>query len=190
MKKRNYNVIGYDMRYWWNTFLSGILFIGLGLWIVISSEKSYLFLSLLLALGLFTTGLFETLFSFFNRKAIKDWGWIFIGGLIDFVLGLYLLSYPLLTMVLMPVVLGLWMLFRSFMTVSSPVDLKAVGLWDWIWLLVTSVLLILPSLIIVVNPFFGLINIVLYTGIAFIVTGIFRIYFSQQLRKLNRAKRS
>lgn len=189
MKKRNYNVIGYDMRYWWNTFLSGILFIGLGLWIVTSTEKSYLFLSLLLALGLFTTGLFETLFSFFNRKAIKDWGWIFVGGLIDFVLGLYLLWYPLLTMVLMPVVLGLWMLFRSFMTVSSPVDLKAVGLWDWIWLLVTSVLLILPSLIIVVNPFFGLINIVLYTGVAFVITGIFRIYFSQQLRKLNKAKR-
>lgn len=188
MKSRNYNVIGYDMRYWWNTFLSGILFVGLGLWISLSTEKSYLFLSLLLAIGLFTTGMFETLFSLLNRKAIKDWGWIFIGGFIDLILGIYLLSFPLLAMVLMPLIIGLWMLFRSFMTVSSPVNLKAAGLWDWIWLLITSIVLILPSLIILINPFFGLVNIVLCTGIAFIIAGIFRIYFSQQLRRLNQAK--
>lgn len=74
------------------------------------------------------------------------------------------------------------------MTVSSPVNLKAAGLWDWIWLLVTSMVLILPSLVILINPFFRLVNIVLCAGIAFIIAGIFRIYFAQQLRRLNQAK--
>lgn len=186
MKRRNYNVIGYDMRYWWNTFLSGLLFIGLGLWISLATEKSYLFLSMLLALGLLITGLFETIFSLFNRKAIKDWGWIFVGGFIDLMSGGYLLSFPLLTMILMPMVIGLWMLLRSFMVARIAISLKAVGLSDWIWLLATSIVLILPSLVILIDPFYGLVNVVLCTGIAFVIAGIFRIYFSQQLRRLSK----
>lgn len=189
MKRSYYNVIGYDSRYWWNTFFSGLLFIGLGLWISFSAQKTYLFLSLLLASGLFLTGLFESLFSLFNQKAIGNWGWMLAGGLIDLAMGVYLMAFPLLTMVLMPMLIGLWMLFRSFMTASCPVNLKVAGIWDWIWLLATSIVLILPSLVILVNPFFGWVNVVLCTGMAFIIAGIFRLYFSQQLRRLNQAKR-
>jgi uncharacterized membrane protein HdeD (DUF308 family) len=184
MKTRNFNVIGYDTRYWWLLLAGGLLFIVLGGWIILSPEKSYLFLSLLLAIGMLATGLFESIFSLFHINKIKDWGWIFVGGLVDAVLGVYVLNYPLLTMILMPTVIGIWMLFRGFMTISSPVTLKALGVKDWIWLMVTSILLILPSLVILIDPFVGLVNVVKLTGAAFILSGIFRIFFSQQLRKL------
>lgn len=184
MKKRNFNVIGYDIKYWWILFGGGIIFIFLGIWIIISPQKSYLFLSLLLAIGLLATGSFETLYSIFHFRKIKDWGWIFFGGLIDVILGVYLLNYPLLAIILMPFVIGIWMLFRAFMTVSSPIALKALGAKGWLWLLATSIALILPSILILINPFIELINIVIITGIAFILSGIFRIIFSQQLKEL------
>lgn len=182
MTKRNFNVIGYDISYWWLLLGSGILFIFLGLWIMFSQQQSYLFLGLLLAVGLLTTGLFESLYSIFHFREIKDWGWIFIGGLIDAILGVYLLNYPLIAMILMPFVIGVWMLFRAFMTVSSPIALKALGPRGWLWLLVTSLVLILPSLAILINPFMETINIVFITGIGFVLSGVFRIIFSQQLK--------
>jgi len=184
MGTRNFNVIGYDTRYWWLLLAGGILFIGLGTWIICSPEKTYLSLSLLLAIGMLATGAFEALFSLFNLKRIKDWGWIFAGGLIDVLLGIYLLNYLLLTMVLMPMAIGIWMLFRGFMTVSSPVALRALGMSEWLLLVLTSMLLILPSIVILLDPFIGLVNVVMITGISFIISGIFRIFFSQQLRKL------
>jgi uncharacterized membrane protein HdeD (DUF308 family) len=187
MKKRNYNVIGYDTRYWWLLLGGGILFIVVGFWIIFSAQKTYLFLSMLLSIGMLATGLFETLFSLVNRKLIKDWGWIFGGGLIDFLLGLYFLEYPLLSLIFMPMVIGIWMLFRGFMTISSSVKLNMLGMVDWIWMMITSALLILPSIVILINPFVGLINIVRYTGAAFILSGLFRIFFSQQLRRLKSA---
>lgn len=184
MKPRKFNVIGYDTRYWWLLLGGGVLFIVLGVWIILSPEKSYLFLSLLLAVGMLTTGLFESIFSLFHIHKIKDWGWIFVGGLVDTIFGIYVFNYPLLTMILMPLVIGIWMLFRGFMTISSPVTLKALGVKDWVWLMVTSILLILPSLVILIYPFFEFINVVKLTGVAFILSGAFRIFFSQQLRKL------
>ncbi|WP_316766443.1 HdeD family acid-resistance protein [Pedobacter frigiditerrae] len=184
MKKHSFNVIGYDTKYWWLLYASGVLFVFLGSWIIVSPQKSYLFLSLLLAIGLLTTGLFESLYSIFHIRKIKDWGWIFIGGLIDAILGVYLLNYPLIAIILMPFVIGIWMLFRAFMTVSSSIALKTIGVKGWLWLLVTSMVLILPSILILINPFAELINIVFITGIAFVLSGIFRIIFSQRLKSL------
>lgn len=187
MKTRSFNVIGYDTRYWWLLRSGGILFIGLGLWIIFSPQKTYLFLSLLLSIGMLSTGLFEAFFSLFNCRKIRDWGWIFSGGIIDLLLGIYLLNYPMLSMVLMPLVIGIWMLFRGFMTVSSPISLKALGIKDWVWLLVTGKILVLPSLMILISPFVTFLNMVVITGIAFLLSGVYRIYFSQQLRKLKTA---
>jgi uncharacterized membrane protein HdeD (DUF308 family) len=184
MKRRNFNVVGYDKRYWRVLACSGILFICLGTWIIFSPEKTYFFFSLLLAIGMLAAGLFETIFSIFHIRKIKGWGWIFTGGMIDALLGVYLLNYPLLSLILMPMIIGIWMLFRGFMTVSSPLILKVLGVSDWIWLLLTSMALILPSLVILIYPIVGLVNVVVITGISFILSGIFRIFFSQQLRRL------
>lgn len=184
MKNRNFNVVGYDKRYWRVLAGSGILFICLGTWIIFSPERTYFFFSFLLAIGMLTTGLFEAIFSVFHMRKIKDWGWIFAGGLIDTLLGIYLLNYPLLSLILMPLIIGIWMLFRGFMTVSSPLILKVLGVSDWLWLLLTSMVLILPSLVILIYPIAGLVNMVVITGISFILSGIFRIFFSQKLRKL------
>lgn len=178
------NILGYDTKYWWFLLAEGIFFVCLGIWILLSPEQTYFFLSVLLAGGMLVSGTFEVFFSFFNSHRIGNWGWIFFGGLVDAILGAYFLCYPLLTMILVPLVVGLWMIFSAFMTVSSPIKLKILGIADWIWLIVMSMLLILPSLFILIDPFVKLVNMVAVSGSAFIISGIFRIYFSQQLRRL------
>lgn len=186
MKTTNFNVLGYDTRYWWLLLSGGILFIALGTWIILTPEKTYLFMSRLLSFGMLFTGLFDAIFSLFNVRRVKDWGWVFTGGVIDIILGIYFLNYPLLSIIFMPMVIGTWMMFRAFMTVSSPIALQALGTKDFFVLILTSGILIMPSLVILIDPFAGLANMVTVTGVGFLLSGIFRIIFSQQLRKLKK----
>jgi len=173
-------------QYWWLMFCSGMLFIVLGIWMLAAPVSSYLSLSLLFAFGMIFAGIFETTFAISNHKRLHGWGWTLSGGLIDIVLGSYLLNFPLLTMVVMPIIIGLWMLFRGFMAISSSIELRAYGVLDWVWLLLTGILIVVLSVLIIGDPFFGDINIVVWTAFAFLLSGIFRILLSLQLRGLAR----
>lgn len=184
MKPKNINFIGYNAQYWWLMLLAGVLFVGLGIWILASPVASYLSLSLLFAFGMIFAGFFEIIFAIGNYKTLHGWGWTLAGGLIDLFLGIYLLNYPLLTMVVMPVIMGLWMLFRGCMAIGSSIELRAYGVLDWAWLLLTGVLIVLLSLLIIGSPLFSSVNIVVWTAFAFILSGIFRIYLSLQLKRL------
>lgn len=188
MSTKNMNFIGYSMEYWWLMLLAGILFIGLGVWVLASPVDSYLALSQLFSFGMLFAGIFEVVFSIGNRKTLQGWGWTLAGGMIDFLMGGYLLNYPLLSMIVMPLILGLWMLFRGCLAIGSSLELRAYGVLDWIWLLVTGILILILSFLIIGSPLFAAINIVAWTAFAFILSGIFRIYLSLQLKKLIRRK--
>jgi len=186
MKTTKVYFIGYTSQYWWLMLFSGILFIGLGIVIVALPVSSYLSLSLLIACGMFFAGVFEVIFAFGNRKAFDSWGWTLAGGLVDLSLGAYLIYLPLLSMVVMPLVLGLWMLFRGCMAIGSSIELRTYGVLDWIWLMVNGVLIVILSILIIGHPLFSMINVVVWTAFAFIISGVFRLLLSLQLRKLTR----
>ncbi|WP_448104498.1 HdeD family acid-resistance protein [Pedobacter panaciterrae] len=186
METINLKVMKSAAGYWWLMSLAGALLIGLGLWVLASPVASYLSLSILFAIGMVLTGIFEVLFSTTNAASLKGWGWILAGGMIDFLLGIYLLSYPLMTMIIMPMIIGIWMLFRGFMAIGSSIELKDSGMLDWGWMLATGILIVVCALMILGNPLFGIINIVIWTAISLIVGGIFRIYLSFKLRKLQK----
>lgn len=186
MKTKNVNFICYDSQYWWLMLAAGILFIGLGIWILASPVSSYLSLSILFACGMLFAGLFEVVFALGNRNSLDGWGWTLAGGMIDLFLGAYLLYLPLLSMVIMPLVMGLWMLFRGCMAIGSSLELRAYGVLDWAWLMVTGILIILLSVLIIGHPLFIAISVVVWTAFAFILSGIFRIYLSLQLKKLKK----
>ena len=175
--------VKYAADYWWLMLLAGILLIGLGLWVLATPVASYLSLSLLFAIGMVMTGIFEVLFSITNTRFVKGWGWILIGGMIDLLLGIYLLYYPLLTMIILPMIIGLWMLFRGFMAIGSSIELKDSGIPNWGWVSFTGLLIIVCSLVILVHPLFGVINIIIWTALSLIITGVSRIYLSLKLRK-------
>ncbi|HXL00843.1 MAG TPA: DUF308 domain-containing protein, partial [Dysgonamonadaceae bacterium] len=60
---------------------------------------------------------------------------------------------------------------------------------DWGWLMLVAVLGMIFSFIMLWNPIFAGLNIVVWTGIAFIVTGVYMIYFSTKLNKLNKLRK-
>lgn len=72
-----------------------------------------------------------------NKKTISSWGWYLAGGIIDLLIGIYLVFYPLVSMELIPFIVALWLMFRGFTLCGYSTDLKRYGTKDWggIWCL-------------------------------------------------------
>ncbi len=167
--------------YWWLMLLGGLALIALGVWTFASPATAYLSLSLLFAIGILIAGILEIIFSL-SATFVPGWGWLLAGGLFDSFIGGYLLAYPVLTMVVLPLLVGVWILFRGFMAVGHAFDARSRKLTGWGWLLFTGIVVILLAMLILANPAWGVVNIILWTGLAFIFAGIFRVYLSFRLR--------
>jgi uncharacterized membrane protein HdeD (DUF308 family) len=176
-----------SINYWWLFLLTGVLLIVVGLWVFASPLASYLSLSLIFSLGILFTGIFEIIFAITNRSNLDSWGWTLAGGILDVVIGGYLLAYPAISMSVLPFILGFWLLFRGFSAIGSAFDMKSYGDKNWGWFLFLGIGIVFFGVMVLANPAFGVANIIIWTAFAFIFAGVFRIYLALKLRKLKKA---
>jgi len=173
-------------RYWVLMLLSGILLSVLGIWVILSPLQSYLSLSLTFAIGIIVTGFFEAAVSLMSIRHIERWGWLLASGLVDIAIGSYLFSYPQITMMLLPIIIGFWLLVRGIMGIGSAIDMRAYGISSWGWILFNSLVVVFFSVGILAYPAFGIANLIIWTGLAFLGAGIFRIVISIKIKEISR----
>lgn len=171
------------VKYWWLLLLTGLLLIAVGIWVFASPAAAYLSLSVLFGASILTIGFFETVFAITASKSMKGWGWTLASGLLDIVIGSYLLVYPTVTMAILPFVLGFWLLFRGFSAIGFSFDLKSYGDLNWGWFLLLAIGIIIFAFMILAVPAFGVANIIAWTGLSFIFAGVFRIILAFSLKK-------
>ena len=115
---------------------------------------------------------------------MKGWGWTLISGILDLVIGIYLFSYPLITMATLPLFLGFWLMFRSFYLMGIAFDLKSYGIKSWGGLLFGSVILLITALLVMYFPAAGAAGIIAVSGIALVAGGILNIMLALKFRDL------
>ena len=184
----SYNIfktIRNSIKYWYIPLIVGLLFIGVGIYTFMSPIESYSALSTIFSVSFLFIGLSEIFFSIANRDEIDNWGWTLIFGIFTFVLGVLLVMNPAISMTTLPIYVGFLVLFRSIGGISFAIELKNNGILDWGNLMLIGVLGVLFSFLLLWNPFFAGITIVFWTGLSLISGGIFSIYLSLKLKKIN-----
>ncbi|MBS1667493.1 MAG: DUF308 domain-containing protein [Bacteroidetes bacterium] len=176
--------IQHGIKHWYIPMIIGILFIALGIYIYTVPLETYVTLSILFSLSFIFSGIFEIVFSISNNKSLQGWGWYLTGGILSFILGIYLIMYPAISITGLPFVVGFTMLFRSMQGLGVAFDLKSYGVLSWGNLALVSALGIILSFVLLANPIFTGISIVVMTAMVFIVSGIYGIIFSLQIKKL------
>ncbi len=184
MIERAFKKIERTIKRWYLMLLVGIVFVILGIWTIATPLDSYTALSLVFALGFLVNGIAEMIFAIGNRH--QNWGWSLALGIISTVVGILLLINPAASMVTLPFYVGFTLLFRSISGMVSAYEMKQYGILDWGTLMVIAVLGVIFSFILLWNPVFAGINVVVWTAAAFIILGGYTIYFSFKLRKLNK----
>lgn len=168
-------------KLWWLQIILGAIFIAFGVCIVLVPKESYVNLSLFFAIAILLTGVFEITRAIKNKPYSQNWKWYLLGGIVDTLVAIVLLGNIELTMQLLPIVLGLWVIFRGVLYVVLSLEVKRSEYATWFVLLFFGILIIAMGMLILIRPRIGTYTIVYATSIAFIITGIFRVTFGRSL---------
>lgn len=178
-------LINQSIKYWYLPLIAGIIFILIAILTLVAPGASYLALAMLFSLGFLITGAMETAFAIGNRKELENWGWLLAFGLATLIVGFLLLINPALSAATLGVYIGFLVLFRSIAAISTALDLRAYGAKNWGFLIFFGIVGAIFSFILIWNPMLAGLTLVIWTGLAFLMSGIFSIFISLQIRKVH-----
>lgn len=102
------------------------------------------------------------------------------------IIGILLCCNIGVTAIILPIILGVYLLYHSFMIIGFGSDLEAFNVKGYGWPLAGGVVLLILSILILINPFsFGTSAVVILTGIALIIMGGIFIVKSLRMRNLH-----
>ena len=178
-----------SIKHWYIPLLVGLLFVVISIVVFSSPLTSLLTLSIFFALSFLFGGLSEIIFSIANRNQLDNWGWSLVFGIITFVIGISLLLHPALSLSVLALYIGFLLLFRSISSISFALDIKKYGSKNWVPMLIFGILGAIVSFILILNPVFTGLSIVVMVALSFLFAGVFSILLALQLRKLHKSTR-
>lgn len=133
---------------------------------------------------------FRNYFSLTNRDQLDNWVWSLAFGIPTFVVGISLVSHPALSITVLVFYVGFLLLFRSISSISFAWDVKKYGNKNWGGLLVFGILGAIFSFILIWNPAFAGLSVVILVSLSFLFAGLFSIFLAFQLRRLHKSSKS
>ena len=174
------------VKNWWLFLIGGILCIGAGIAVFCNPIEGYAALTLLFGVVILVVGLVELIVAMTSRNYFMMRGYNVVGGILDILIGILLCANPVFTAVALPILLGIWLMYHSFMIIGFAGDLHSFNVPGAAWGIVGGVLLLVLSLFITFKPFsFGAGAVTILTGVALVIVGALLIGGGVKLRKLH-----
>jgi uncharacterized membrane protein HdeD (DUF308 family) len=172
------------VKNWYIPAIIGVLFILLGIYLFSVPVETYFALTIFFSLSFLFSGILEIVFSIQNKEELEGWGWYLSSGIFALLIGIVLIAKPEVALTTLPFFVGFSLLFRSFQGLGFAFELKNYGIIKWGNLAILSVLGIVFSFMLIANPIFTGISLVVLTALSFIIVGISAIALAFQLKKL------
>lgn len=186
MKRRFENLTrqaGRAVRHWWLMLVAGILCVAAGIVVFAFPLESYVTLSILFGVLLLVTGAAKLISASTSGNYFMMRGYVIVGGILDLLLGLFLCIYPGVTLMLLPIMMGFWMMYNSFVLIGFSGDLDTFGVRGTGWILGGGILLLILSVLVLINPFgAGIATVVVLAGVGLIVFGLLLCSLSMTLK--------
>ena len=174
------------IRHWWLFAIAGVLGIILGIAVFFFPLQSYMVLSILFGVLMLVVGAAKLIAASTSDNFFMMKSYVIIGGVLDVVLGIFLCIYPEITLVLLPIMMGFWMLYNSFILIGLAGELDTFGVRGTGWISGGGILLLALSIIVLVNPFgAGIATVVVLAGIGLIVFGILLCVLAKTLTEVH-----
>ena len=103
------------VKRWWLLLMLGLLIMAAGIVVFCFPAESYMTLSVIFGVLMLVSGISELVVSLGSRNFFMMRGYSVVGAVLDLLLGIFLCCFPGVTLVVLPVVLGIWLLYHSFM---------------------------------------------------------------------------
>ncbi|MEG2276712.1 MAG: HdeD family acid-resistance protein [Odoribacter sp.] len=169
-------------RYWWLILIIGILSVICGIWVFKNPVESYFALAIYFSIMFILYGISEIINAFANRR-YRYWGWGLTVGILDFVIGFLLLGNLEWSADILPYVVGFILMFVGINFIGQSTQMQSLRIRNWGWVLICGILTLIFAFLIIFHPLFGIFNIIVWTGLAFIFGGVSAIFYSFAMRK-------
>lgn len=191
MKRRFENLTrqaGRAVRHWWLMLIAGILCVAAGIVVFAFPLESYVTLSILFGVLLLVTGAAKLISASTSGNYFMMRGYVIVGGILDLLLGLFLCIYPGVTLMLLPIMMGFWMMYNSFILIGFAGDMDTFGIRGTGWIMGGAILLLILSVLVLINPFgAGVATVVVLAGVGLIVFGLLLCSLSMTLKEVHSA---
>lgn len=171
-------------QYWVVPLLFGIAFIIIGFWILRSPEESFEKITKFIGIIILVSGLIQLFFTIKGRRGVPGWGFLLAGDVFDIAVGIALLLNPSLLLKLITLFVGIWLIANSISIFIKAAETRKEQKSFWTWELGLGIFLMILAVIILWHPMLLGISIAVWTGLAFVIMGVFRIMLTFRLRKL------
>lgn len=160
---------------WYIALLKGVMLIIFGIWLLKSPAENLTKLSILFGILIIIGGLFEVGLAFNNRQKHKKWEWTLASGILDVLLGAFLVANPAFIIWVVSIFVSIWLLIRGIIAIRYALILKKANNPNFTYSLIFGIILIVLAVIFVLHPQVLGITLIFWTALAFISLGIFRI---------------
>ena len=161
----------------------GVIFIITGIWILTSPVESFEQITRLIGVIILLSGATQVFLVVANRESSSRQGFQAFGGIIDLIIGLILILNPELLLRIFTRCVGIWLAVSGISLIMRAVEARKAKLPRWKWELGLGISFILLAGVFFWHPMFIGITIAIWTALAFIFLGVFRIALTLRLRK-------
>ena len=100
-------------------------------------------------------------------------GYVIVGGILDVILGMFLCIYPGISLFLLPIMMGLWLMYHSFIIIALGGDMSTFKIPGNGMTIVLGILILLLSVFVIVDPFsVGVATVLTVAGAGLILFGV------------------
>lgn len=165
-----------QVKYWWLSVLVGIASLVVGFLVLVNPIESYFVMAMWLGIVILFTGVFSLVEAFTSHSRYVRRGWLVLASICDIIIGIVLMLNFLLSVAIIPVLFGIWLLYRGFVTLAQGITLRSSGVRDAGWVIFSSIVVIAISLAVLFLPeIIGVAAVVIFVAIALMAYGISRI---------------
>jgi uncharacterized membrane protein HdeD (DUF308 family) len=175
------------VKMWWLLAIAGILCILAGIAVFVFPIQSYVALSIIFGVLVLLVGAAQLVIASSSNNYLAMKGYWVVGGVLDILLGIFLCIYPNVTLMLLPVMMGIWMMYHSFMILAFGSDLENFSISGSGGTIFGGILLLILSVMVLINPFgAGVATILVLTGVGLMVFGCLLCWLSMKLRTIHK----
>lgn len=151
---------------------AGVLLIAAGIYCLCNQDVAVLSAGLLLGVFLLVAGIAEIVVFAATSSVLIGSGWLLLDGVLTVIMSLFLLFNQWFTLVSLPFLFTLWLLFSGVSQFVSAFDLRALGVRAWGWILAVGIVLTVAGFVCLMDPWVSVAAMGVTVGTVLILEGV------------------
>ena len=152
--------------------VAGILLIAAGVYCLCNEDVAVLSAGLMLGIFMLAAGIAEIVVFAGTSGVLIGSGWLLLDGVLTVIMSLFLLFNLWFTLLSLPFIFTVWLMFSGISRFVSAFDLHALGVRGWGWVLAVGILLMVAGFICMMDPWVSAAAVGVTVGMVFLLEGI------------------